>query len=220
MTPRAPATCRSTRRLWAARAAVHASSPSCAARSVDPTMSVNNTVDSTRFDGVALRWPVRNDSTSSSTRSASPASHMLSSPSSSTSRACRILLARSCACSPRTFRSPRRCSSSVGAWMLSSAGRTSVRTNTSYNALKYPGPPESRSPRAHQRPAWRRRPPSWAPAGRPSHRSRPCARSCRRISPGPTQACRTVGRRRAGSARTGYRARVSARGADGSRSAA
>ena len=29
--------------------------------------------------------------------------------------------------------------------------RTSVRTNTSYNALKYPGPPESRSPRAHQR---------------------------------------------------------------------
>ena len=50
--PRQLVTCRSMMRSWAARAFVHASSPSCAARSVDPTMSVNNTVDSTRFDGL------------------------------------------------------------------------------------------------------------------------------------------------------------------------
>ena len=133
-----PATCRSTTRLWAASAVVQASSPSCAARWVDPTMSVNSTVDSTRLVGAALRWPVRNDSISSSTRSASPANHRLSSPSSSTSRACWIRSARYRACSPRTWRSPRRCSSSVGAWMLSSAGRVGVQEQVE-DRLEIPG---------------------------------------------------------------------------------
>jgi hypothetical protein len=92
--PRALATYSCTTPLCASRAAAQAASPRAAARSVDPTMSVNNTVDNTRFVDRAAREPVTNDSISSRTRSESPANHTLSCPSNSTKRACGMRSAR------------------------------------------------------------------------------------------------------------------------------
>ncbi len=128
---------------------------------------------------------------------------MLSSPSSSTSRACGIRLTRSVRVrDARGGRHAGATAASAPGCSRARGGRRCARYRSSI-ARKYPGPPESRSPRAHQR----RLAASPAQLGARivdnSHRSRPCARSRRRISPAPTQACRRAGRRRVGSTRTG-----------------
>ena len=68
--PRKRASSVRTARLWSFKTVCHARSPSAAASSVDPTMSVNSTVARTRSGSRARRAPVRNSSTCPSTVSA------------------------------------------------------------------------------------------------------------------------------------------------------
>ena len=79
-------------------------SPSSAARTVEPAMSVNSTVASTRSGSAPLRPPVRNCSTSSRTASLSPTHGMWSFPASSTN----LAPARARRYSARTRLGPRR----------------------------------------------------------------------------------------------------------------
>ena len=65
------ASCSRTRAWWARRTSAHAASVSSAARAVEPTMSVNRTVASTRSLSGRVRAPVRNCSISPTTASAS-----------------------------------------------------------------------------------------------------------------------------------------------------
>ena len=104
----------------------HARSPSSAARSVEPTMSVNITVASTRSCSGVGRTPVRNSCTSSSTASASPTYGRWSLPGSCTS------FARGCATPGRrsapaaVYTSSRRWRTSVGTRIDGRIARTSM----------------------------------------------------------------------------------------------
>ena len=70
---------------WLSSRSRHRLSPSIAARSVEPTMSVNTMVVSTRSASPPPRTPVTNSSISSSIGAASPTQYRVSSPGSSTS---------------------------------------------------------------------------------------------------------------------------------------
>src|SRR4051794_40268294 len=81
---------RRTSSSWRASRSRQRLSPSSAARSVEPTMSVNSTVDSTRSAGRGRRSPVRNSSISSTSACGSPSIGRWSEPSNSTRRAPRM----------------------------------------------------------------------------------------------------------------------------------
>ncbi len=76
--------CRRTAASWVASRSRQRWSPSSAARTVEPTMSVNMTVASTRLEWVSWRTPVRNCSISSTIGSGSSINRMWSSPGNST----------------------------------------------------------------------------------------------------------------------------------------
>ena len=122
--PRWPAIALRTRSRWPSSSIDQARSPSAAARSVEPTMSVKRTVANARVGSGGVRTPTRNSSVSASNAPELPSHGCASLPGSSTSRAPAMCSARYLP--SRRARPGRRCGAARawagGCWAGPSAG--------------------------------------------------------------------------------------------------
>ena len=203
-TPRAPATCRSTRRLCAARAVVHASSPSCAARSrrSDDVGEQHGRQHAVRRCSAAFAGEERFDLVEHAVGVAGEP-HVVVAVELHQSRVrdplgeILCVFATHVAVATPVQQQCRRLDA------LERGADVGAQDTGRSTALKYPGPPASRSPRAHQRrfaasPAQLGASMSTIPPCPDRVRSKPSS-----ISRVPTRASRTADRGHVGSARTG-----------------